>query len=433
MNFKERDGLLLQDRAAIILFGIGLSLIIVSLILSFSPNNSTTAPSPSTQVSGIQYSPNLQTVPVINNKTSTQVNQLAPPVSAGPYVEIIANDTNNGRYIQDVSLYINGNFTGTTSENGTLFIPVGVQLFNVSTIRAAKDGYQDKTILTDLSKKGIVIIGLTQSSIVPIEINGPIESRINIVFLPSDTSFNATDGSKISLGGYPGGRQEFESNVRQFIANTFLEYPSLISPWYPTPNDYEKRFNFYYFWDGTTYGDAFDGCAGSIPQVYWNEVTFSDLTIILYPSYNGLYQGLPGQQPIGCTNPNGLGRVYLKIPANMPVLGMHEIGHGLYGLMDTYCSDSTYYRENDPNPNIWSSLQSCREYAIANSWDPDSCRQISSNDSGEIAGENPSLSTCTQQFWRWDPDPDIMHDGYDGTFENASTKRIITILDRISP
>ena len=223
------------------------------------------------------------------------------------------------------------------------------------------------------------------------------------------------------MGGYPGGQQQFEADVRQFIATTFLQYPVITSPSYPLPEDYEKRFNFYYFWDGKTYGDAFNGCAGTIPETYWDEVTFSDLTIILYPSVSGRYAG-PPSPPIGCTNPNGLGRVYLKISANMPFLAMHEIGHGLYGLIDTYCGD-TYYAQNDPDPNVWSSLGNCKDYAIANSWNPDVCRQISSGE--------PSV--CTKEFWRWDPDPDIMHDGYDGTFGNASTKRILYVLTRVSP
>ena len=55
-----------------------------------------------------------------------------------------------------------------------------------------------------------------------------------------------------------------------------------------------NKFNFYYFWDGETYIDAFNGCSGKIPDSYWQKVTFSDLTIILYPQYYGMYIGPPG-------------------------------------------------------------------------------------------------------------------------------------------
>ena len=99
---------------------------------------------------------------------------------------------------------------------------------------------------------------------------------------------------------------------------------------------------------------------------------------------------------------------------------MHEIGHGLYGLMDTYCGN-TYYNENDPNPNVWNSEEKCQAAAIANNWNPGNCRQVQDTGNG-----------CQKEFWRWDPDPDIMYEGYYGTFGNASTKRIVNILDRIS-
>ena len=423
---------ILQKWGPILLFCLGVCFIISSIALFFL---NTYLPMPEMIPAGSQQAAQIQSgSPSKDNTDESSFIQQAPPQGSGSYIDIKITNIKDGVPLSNVSLFINGKFEGITSTNGTFFIPISPQVTSNSSIRAVKDGYTEKTIQLDLSQESTITVGLTPAEIIPIKINGPAESRINVVFLPSDTAFNATDNAKIEMGGYPGGQQQFEFDARQFIANTFLEYPSVTSPSYPLPTDYEKRFNFYYFWDNSTYGDAFNGCAGSIPQTYWNKVTFSDLTILMYPSYSGVYIGSPGQQPIGCTNPNGLGRVYLKIPANTPWLAMHEIGHGLYGLMDTYCSDSTYYRENDPNPNIWSSLQKCREDAIANSWDPDSCRQISSNESVEIAGENPSASTtCTQRFWRWDPDPDIMHDGYDGTFGNASTKRIVTILDRISP
>ena len=70
---------------------------------------------------------------------------------------------------------------------------------------------------------------------------------------------------------------------------------------------------------------------------------------------------------------------------------MHEIGHGLYGLMDSYCGD-TYYTENDPDPNIWNSEQKCQAAARANNWNVSLCRQI--QDAG---------TSCHKEFWRWIP------------------------------
>jgi len=344
--------------------------------------------------------------------------QAGPALAGSPGLVIVTTDISSGAPIPGVSLFVNGLLAGTTSQNGTFFLPVTGTGSNIGTIRAVKEGYLDRTVGADLDTPGMVPISLSRSPLIPLEINGPPQSEITIVFLPSDTSFNATENKKILLGGYPGGEAQFEADVRTFIANTFMKYPAVTSPAHPLPADYGKRFNFYYYWDGKTYADAFDGCAGTIPPAYWDAVTDSDLTIILYPSYSGLYLGSSGQ-PVGCTNPNGPGRVYLKIPADATFLGMHEIGHGLYGLMDTYCGD-TYYAQNEPDPNVWSSLESCRKDALANNWDPAACRQISS-------------SGCTREFWHIDADPDIMHDGYDGSFGNASTKKIIYVLNTIIP
>ncbi|ABS55482.1 hypothetical protein Mboo_0964 [Methanoregula boonei 6A8] len=360
-------------------------------------------------------------VPVPAQTLGTSPVQKGPDQPPGQYVRILTIDEKTNTPLPAVLLFINGLYAGMTAENGSFDLLITGPGPNSSTIRAVKDGYQDITIRSDLIRPGEVLLNLTPGDIIPVEINGPRESEINIVFVPSHTSFNATDNTKTELDGYPGGETQFASDVRTFINQTFLAYPAITSPSYPLPRDYRQRFDFYYFWDGTTYADAFDSCAGTIPQDYWDNVTFSDLTIILYPSYQGVYSGPPGQ-PVGCTNPNGLGRVYLKISADMPSLAMHEIGHGLYGLMDTYCGD-TYYAQNDPDPNLWSSKDGCREYAGGNGWDPDACRQVSSGVPGG----------CTKEFWRWDPDPDIMYYGYAGTFGNASTKRIVSTLMRVSP
>jgi hypothetical protein len=87
--------------------------------------------------------------------------------------------------------------------------------------------------------------------------------------------------------------------------------------------------------------------------------------------------------------------------------------------MDTYCGNS-YYIENKQNPNIWSSEAGCREAALANNWNPDNCRQIQDKE-----------NSCLKGFWKWDPDPDIMNDSWNGEFGNASTKRVVNILNRI--
>jgi hypothetical protein len=342
--------------------------------------------------------------------------QQGPPAKN---IVIVTRDIQNLTPLTGVNYYINGQFAGTSQENGSFVIPAASYPSGTVTIRAVKEGYQEKTIRADLTNNQSLELDLHVSGIIPLLINGPPESEIDIVFLPSNTSFNSTTNKKVLLNGYPGGQQKFEDDVLQFINQTFEVYPSKISHDYPISGNYLDKFNFYYFWDRETYADAFDGCAGKIPDRYWQKVTYSDLTIILYPGYYGMYVG-PPSQPIGCSNPNGLGRVYLKIAANKQYLAMHEIGHGLYGLVDTYCGD-TYYFENDPNPNVWNSKKQCQAAAIAHNWSADSCRQIQDTGKG-----------CQKEFWKLDPDPDIMKEGYYGEFGNASTTRIVTIMNYIS-
>jgi hypothetical protein len=339
---------------------------------------------------------------------------------AGENISVITRDVQNQTPLGGVDYYINGKFGGTSLKDGSFTFSAASYPSGTVTIRAVKEGYQEKTVQDDFTNNQTLELNLHPFGLIPLQVNGPRNSEIDIVFLPSDTTVNRTTNMKISLNGYPGGQPQFENDVIRFINETFEMYPSNLSGVYPISGNYTDKFNFYYYWDGQTYADAFDGCSGTIPGSYWQNVTFSDLTIILYSDYDGRYGGTISQ-PAGCTNPLGLGRVYLKIGAGDSYLGMHEIGHGLYGLMDTYCGKS-YYTENEPNSNIWSSEARCRAAALANNWTPDNCRQI--QDKG---------NSCLNEFWRWDPNPDIMNGGWSGTFGNASTKRIVNILNRIFP
>lgn len=340
--------------------------------------------------------------------------------SAGQYgpvggkIPIIARDFQDNTPIEGVNYYINGVFAGTSSSDGSLVITVADYATGIVSIEAEKDGYKNTAVPADLSKNLPVYIDLHKADVFPILVNGPSGSKIDIIFVPSHTSFNSSTNKKVVFNEYPGGKEKFEADVRSFINHTFESQPGLMAD---TSSDFLSKFNFYYYWADGVSGDAFDGCAGTIPDDYWHEVTYSDLTILLYPTYYGMYLG-PPSQPMGCTNPNGLGNVYLKIPADQPYLAMHEIGHGLYGLVDTYCG-STYYYQNNPDPNVWSSADSCRTYATKQGLDPDNCRRISVENGG-----------CSKDFWRWDPDPDLMKEGYYGKFGDMSSLRILSILNK---
>jgi hypothetical protein len=354
--------------------------------------------------------------PPPENTAALQV--LRSPAFAGENISITSRYAQNKTLLGGVDYYLDGNFSGTSSADGSFAFPAAGYPSGTVTIRAVKEGFLEKTVRYDFTGSRTLELDLHPYGIIPLRVSGSRATRIDIVFLPSDTAMNRTTTTKVRLNGYPGGQPQFEKDVAGFINETFAMYPSNLSPVYPITGTYADKFNFYYYWDGQTYADAFDGCSGTIPDTYWQNVTFSDLTVILYTDSFGRYAGTISQ-PAGCTNPHGLGRVYLKIGAGDAYLGIHEIGHGLYGLMDTYCGKS-YYIENSENPNIWSSEERCRAAARANNWEPDNCRQVQDTANG-----------CLNDFWRWDPDPDIMNGGWSGKFGNASTKRVANILNGI--
>jgi hypothetical protein len=346
---------------------------------------------------------------------SLRFEQQGPPTG-----EIVfrARDAKNQTPLEGVTYYIGDTRAGVSDPDGIFLLPAASVPSGMVVVRATRPGYRDHISRIDLAEISTLELDFEESSIHPVLVNGPPDKKIDVVFVPSGTAFNGTTRTKLQYGGYPGGEEQFAADVTRFVNRTFLASPKIMSENASAMENYPEKFNFYYFWDGRTFGDAFDGCAGTIPEQYWDEVTYSDLTILLYPKYYGRYLN-PASQPIGCTNANGLGNMYLKIAADQYSLAIHETGHGLYGLMDTYCGN-TYYRENDPNPNIWNSEAKCREDAVQRSRDPDGCRRISDDTAG----------SCQKNFWRWDPDPDIMNEAYYGNFGSASTDRIQGILAR---
>ena len=51
---------------------------------------------------------------------------------------------------------------------------------------------------------------------------------------------------------------------------------------YRSTKDFRERFNFYYYWDTGSYADAFEGCAGTLPNEFWNDAPFTDVAIIMF-------------------------------------------------------------------------------------------------------------------------------------------------------
>lgn len=349
----------------------------------------------------------------------------AVPVKNSFDLTVITKDAKTGTFIGGGHVYLDGGSVGSTSEQDGKQILRDVERGS-HTIRVAKPGYEEITRPIDITEKKQVSFTLNRSNVIPVQIHGSTDEKIDIVFVASKTSFNCNSKTKIQTAAYTGDQQRFVSDVNNKVDNVFLKMDALTSGSVGLPKDFRERFNFYYYWDTGSFADAFDGCAGTLPNEFWNDAPFTDVAIIMYPSYEGFYSGSPCE-PIGCANGLGPGSgSWLKAPADSPMIFLHESGHVVFGLIDTYCGD-TYYVENSPFPNVWSSESSCKKNAEQERWDTTSCRQILKPASSR------SKDPCVKNFWRADTDPDIMGSGaYSGRFGNASTSHIRHIFDTIN-
>jgi hypothetical protein len=338
---------------------------------------------------------------------------------------IKTRDAQNGSALLGAHVYLDGESVGTTSDTeGIMELRDVVK--GTHTVRVAKTGYEEVTRKITVNQTEQIILQLNESKLIPLLVHGSVETKIDIVFVPSDTTYNCNLRTKIPIDTYSGDRQQFIKDVNAKISTFFSRLDTLTSAQVGLPADYYDRFNFYYYWDPDNFADAFDGCAGKLPDQFRKNAPATDVAIILYPSYLGIYSS-SSCEPNACANGLGPGSgSWLKAPADSSMIFLHESGHVVFGLIDTYCGD-TYYRENSPSPNVWSTQDACITTALQEHWNTSECRQITK------PASSPLNEGCQKNFWKWDPDPDIMGSGaYSGRFGNASTLHIRYMLDTIN-
>lgn len=388
------------------IFGLG----IVAILAGTVTYHDAGAPTMTTPAERIQGSPPERPTPGENTTTGIP----------GYGLLLSTVDASTREPLGSVSVYLDGGYKGFTSSQGTIGI---LNISPVSegqhTIRVTKSGYMDYTQSVVVPSTSPVKIGMQSQLLVTVQEPGSHNTKIDIVFVPSGTTYNCAEQKKITPTKYVTNRSAFVTDVNRIVNESLFTLDSITDKTDPIPADYRNRFNIYYYYDSSQFADAFNGCSGTVPEKFWETVPFADIVIILYPTYYTFDTG-PPCEPNGCVNP-GTGRSWMKIPADQNVLFLHESGHAIFGLVDTYCGGTEYW-QNDPDPNVWSSQESCVNNAISNSWDSSACRQIQQ--------KNPTA--CTKQFWRWDPDPDIMYEGYSGTFGQASTRRITYTFNNIN-
>jgi hypothetical protein len=336
-------------------------------------------------------------------------------------VTIVVTDSRTRENVGDARVYLDGGYRGvTSSSDGAGSLVIHEISTGTHTIRVTRSGYKEVTKKFVSPDETTVDVAISTGALVSLNANGPTPHGINVIFYPSSTSYSCTGHAKVSETVYLTNETRFRSDVLNVINKTYLQLDQVTSASHPLPDGYQNYFNFYYYYDTASPADAFSGCAGTVPEHYWNDVPFSDITVILYPTYHGIYAD-SSCQPTGCFQDYGPGRLLMKAPADQVSLVRHETGHAVFGLIDTYCGD-TYYYQNDPDPNVWASLESCRSDARSGNRDPDQCRQIEKTSSFS--------ASCSKDFWHWDPQPDVMANGYGGKFGDAATERIDYVLSK---
>jgi len=338
---------------------------------------------------------------------------------------VTCKNIDTGAGIPGTRIYLDGGYAGDTAGKEGLLVLSSLSAGD-HTLRALNRGYMENITTVHIPEYKEAVIALHPAKIIPIGNHGPVEERMDIVFVPSKTMYDCTKKEKRTTDYYTKNEENFRNDVNTLIEKRILVMNALTLNQTCLPEDATTRFNFYYYSDPGDFADAFAGCAGTLPEDFWDEAPFTDVAIIVYPTYKGVYLG-PPCEPNGCSSSMGPGiHSWFKAPADSGWVFMHEAGHAIFGLIDTYCGE-TYYTQNDPNPNVWSSQSDCVLAARKNNWDPALCRQIST---AARSGISPA---CQKSYWRIDPEPDMMGTYIiKGKLGNASTLHVHYMLDNIN-
>ncbi|WP_321507937.1 hypothetical protein [uncultured Methanoregula sp.] len=333
---------------------------------------------------------------------------------------IACKNIDSGVGIANTRIYVDGGYAGATSGKDGLIIVTSLSPGEHS-VRAVSRGYMENTTMITIPSDIIPVLALHPLKVIPTGDHGPVEERIDVVFVPSKTEYDCTKKMKVETDYYTSNEENFRRDVDNLIQKRFFTLNTLVAKGNNLPENISSRFNFYYYSDPGDFADAFKGCAGTLPEDFWEEAPFTDVAVIIYPKYTGIYSG-PPCEPNGCSSTLGPGiQSWFKAPANSIPVFTHESGHAAFALIDTYCGE-TYYTQNELQPNVWNSQSACVQAAKNNGWDPNQCRQITQ-----------TSTACQKGFWRYDPEPDIMGTSlFSGKFGSAATSHMQYILENIN-
>lgn len=154
------------------------------------------------------------------------------------------------------------------------------------------------------------------------------------------------------------------------------------------------------------------GCFAYEPNHYWNHASFTDVAGIISSEQVG------GTAGFGPTNHFKSALCQDDSHGNIVI---HETGHALFSVTDTYCGDTAYHRAGTA-PNVWGSLAACQNAEAFFGWTDGECVEIWH-----------SGSDCPRGLYRYDAN-DVLYDVMDITcgdnarFKEACTNRINHVL-----
>jgi hypothetical protein len=202
--------------------------------------------------------------------------------------------------------------------------------------------------------------------VTPLHISGTTDDKIDVVFVPE------TD--------YGGDMATFVRDIQNTISNGYYRNDAI--------EQNRTKFNFYYLdseADVTAYpASGFTPPLGSCED-FQDATLFADSVPVVHTTDFRDWSGTRCERRVFCSEPTSY-RTFV-----------HESGHSVFGLKDEYCCDS-HYSQNDPDPNIWSSRENCRNDAADMGWDTSECDDFCTAGSGN----------CGTGFWDIDPPECIM-------------------------
>jgi len=206
--------------------------------------------------------------------------------------------------------------------------------------------------------------------VAPIRVKGKHNSgQIDVVFIRHQN--------------YNNNQTAFKNDLKNHIRNAyFTMHDAAVDP---IPSDYKDRFNFYWYTSAAATGTS---CNAKVPDKFWDSdrADFTDSAGILSVTGMG-----------GCANALGTPSRWIATAGQDDVV-LHESMHSIFGLVDEYCGP-TYYTQNDPDSNVWSSLSKCQSEANNEGWTLGSCRRIEE----DLDPTKPGME-CQKSYWRYDPD-----------------------------